>query len=119
VERREFYQRRLTLFAKIFFLTFVILLIWVNVIFLTPEEISPASDIYAVGATAFFLLTGRVVFPAKASVEMAMNHVKTAPTPPGELVAGVPEGLDQLILDCLASDSADIGGRHLSIRDTP
>ena len=81
--------------------------------YIAPETITastaigPAGDIYALGAVAFFLLTGRLVFPAKTVVEMCLHHVNKTPEPASALIEGVPDSLDRLILDCLEKEPTD------------
>ncbi|ADB17917.1 serine/threonine protein kinase [Pirellula staleyi DSM 6068] len=47
-----------------------------------PEHPDPRSDLYAVGAVAYFLLTGAPVFSGRSVVEICMHHAKTIPQPP-------------------------------------
>jgi hypothetical protein len=67
---------------------------------LTPATVGPAADLYALGAVAFFLLTGRCVFEGSVA-ELYRLHVEAEPPPPGL----TPE-VDALILACLAKDPA-------------
>ncbi len=82
--------------------------------FMAPEGIADdkavdaRSDLYSLGATAYFMLTGDQVFEAKSVVEICAHHLHTAPVPPSERTpVPVPRPLEQLILDCLAKDPAD------------
>jgi serine/threonine protein kinase len=79
--------------------------------FMAPEqvagaraEIGPRSDIYALGATLYSLLTGRPPFQA-ASVIETLDLVRTrAPAPPRTLVPGLPLDLETITLSCLRKD---------------
>jgi len=80
-------------------------------LYLSPEAITaPAtvgaqSDIYAAGAVAYYLLTGRHVFDGATVVEVCSHHLHTPPVTPSErLGRPVHPGLDALILACLAKD---------------
>jgi eukaryotic-like serine/threonine-protein kinase len=83
-------------------------------LYMAPETIrnpghgDAASDLYALGAVAYLLVTGQPVFSA-GSVEMAWEmHANAIPVPPGRR-AQVPLSaeLESLILDCLAKSPAD------------
>jgi len=73
-----------------------------------PEQVDGRADIYALGCVAFYLLTGRVVFPGDSAIKVIADHVKT---PPPSLcsIAGatLPPQLDALVVACLAKDPAD------------
>jgi eukaryotic-like serine/threonine-protein kinase len=70
-----------------------------------PEEVGPASDLYAVGGLGYFLLTGQVVFPATSILEMCVHHVKTTPVPPRERTDNpIPQALEDLLLQCLLKE---------------
>jgi serine/threonine-protein kinase len=72
-----------------------------------PAEASPAVDIYAVGAVAFLLLTGKRVFDAPNELELARMVLEVeAPRASSVAKALVPRALDALIARCLAKDPA-------------
>jgi len=73
-----------------------------------PDDVDARSDIYALGAVGYFLLTGTHVFSAKTVVEVCSHHLHTKPESPStRLGAPVPAALEALILDCLRKDPAD------------
>ena len=74
---------------------------------LAPETVGPASDVYAVGCVAYFLLTGRPPFAEKNLVEVCAAHIHEAPEPPSSHApAPLPTEIDALVVRCLAKDPA-------------
>jgi eukaryotic-like serine/threonine-protein kinase len=72
---------------------------------LKPESADGRSDLYSLGAVAYYLLTGEPVFPGTSVVEVLGQHLHAAPVPPAErLGAPVPEPLSELVLRCLSKD---------------
>jgi serine/threonine protein kinase/tetratricopeptide (TPR) repeat protein len=79
--------------------------------FMAPEQIAgdrdgigPRSDVHALGATLYSLLTGRAPFQA-ASVIETLDLVRTRePAPPRTLVPGLPRDLETIALTCLRKD---------------
>jgi serine/threonine-protein kinase len=68
-----------------------------------PASIGAESDIYAVGALGYFLLTGVPPFSGASLVEVCGQHLHDVPVPPSErLGASLPPKLEALILSCLA-----------------
>ncbi len=51
-----------------------------------PNSVDARSDLYAVGAVGYFLLTGQPVFEAESVVDLCQKHVSTPPVPPSERV---------------------------------
>lgn len=71
------------------------------------EHPGPASDIYSVGALAYFLLSGRSPFEGKGPVQMMMAHLSDAPASITSLRPETPETLDSLVMKCLAKRPED------------
>jgi hypothetical protein len=67
-----------------------------------PGSVDGCSDIYAVGAVGYFLLTGHPVFEASSIVDLCNKHVTDTPIPPSQrLGRPVPAELENAILACL------------------
>ena len=71
-----------------------------------PRAVDGRSDLYAVGAVAYYLLTGQHVFSGNTVVEVCSHHLHSKPQPPSERVGSVPAELEALILRCLEKDPA-------------
>jgi eukaryotic-like serine/threonine-protein kinase len=81
-------------------------------LYLAPEAIEGGdrldvrSDLYAVGAVGYFLLTGTPVFQGKSITEICMQQVHAEPEPPSvRLGRVVSTMLESLIMACLAKDA--------------
>ncbi|MCA9237886.1 MAG: serine/threonine protein kinase [Planctomycetales bacterium] len=67
-----------------------------------PNSVDACSDIYAVGAVGYFLLTGQPVFEAHSFADLCQMHASEPPKPPSlRLGRQVPEDLENAILACL------------------
>ncbi|HEV7225033.1 MAG TPA: serine/threonine protein kinase [Pirellulales bacterium] len=73
-----------------------------------PEDVDAKSDLYAVGAVGYYLLTGTTVFSGKSLVEVCMHQVNTPAEPPSQrLGRAVSIELETVLLKCLAKNPAD------------
>jgi serine/threonine-protein kinase len=94
--------------------------------YLAPEAIrdgtttDPRSDLYALGAVAYWLLTGTPVFDGRP-MEVITKHLNEPPEPPSQrLGKPIPEPLESLVLQLLEKDpdqrpeSADWLGARLA-----
>jgi len=83
----------------------------------TPDYIAPEqahdsraadtrSDIYSLGCTFYYLLTGRVPFPEGSMLQKLMAHVEKAPTPLVRLRSDVPPAVAGIVERMMAKDPA-------------
>ncbi|HXF65355.1 MAG TPA: protein kinase [Burkholderiales bacterium] len=72
-----------------------------------PGDADVRSDIYSVGAVAFYLVTGRELFEAASDHDLTYCILHTPARRASELVPGVPRRLDELIARCLAKERAE------------
>ena len=71
-------------------------------------EVDARADLYAVGALAFFLLTGEAPFGGGSVLEVCAHHLSTPADPPSTRGAlDVPAGLDAVVLRCLAKQPGE------------
>lgn len=65
------------------------------------------SDLYGLGCVAYWLLTGRTVFPRDGVEAVLRAHAEDAPVPPSQLIeTGVPPALEAVVMCCLEKDPA-------------
>jgi serine/threonine-protein kinase len=81
-------------------------------LYMAPEQIrgwtvDGRSDIYALGAVIYQMVTGRPPFEGGDPLSIAFKHVHEPPEPPAHISTGVPPEWEALILKALAKDPAD------------
>ena len=73
----------------------------------TGDKVDARSDIYSLGALAYFLVTGRPPFEDELPIRILMAHAGKQPMPPSQVRSSVPADLERVILKCLAKSPAD------------
>jgi eukaryotic-like serine/threonine-protein kinase len=82
-------------------------------LYMAPEQImnsGPAdarTDIYGLGAVAFFLLTARPPFSGENAMAIMIAHSRDPVTPPSRINPGIPADLEEVVLRCLAKNPND------------
>ena len=76
--------------------------------FMSPEQIKNEhidhrSDIYSLGATFYFLLTGKTCFSGTA-MQLMYQILHNAPIPPHEINTAVPESLSSIVLKMMEKE---------------
>ena len=81
--------------------------------YLAPEmasgevEADPRVDIYSLGCTMFFLLTGQVPYPETTLIERILAHQEKPPRDPRELRSDTPKELANIVLKMEAKKPED------------
>ncbi|HVR20789.1 MAG TPA: serine/threonine-protein kinase [Polyangiaceae bacterium] len=69
----------------------------------SPGSVDARSDVYAIGAVGYFLLTGVPPFSGESVVEVCSQHLYSEPVSPSKRRGTpIPRDLEQLLLRCLA-----------------
>jgi hypothetical protein len=71
------------------------------------EQAGPASDLYSLGVVLYEMLTGTVPYAVDTPWDVAVEHSGGPPPRLREVNPEVPEGLDALVMNLLASDPED------------
>ena len=67
---------------------------------LLQQSLDARADLFAIGATLYYILTGRHAYPAR-TIEQLSGAWACRPLPPSELTTGIPTELDRLVLGLL------------------
>src|SRR6184192_771853 len=68
---------------------------------LRGDELNARSDMYAVGATLFYLLTGRTPFEGRNPVQLLATVLEQRAPSPRKIRPEIPQGLARTVLRCL------------------
>ncbi|HRU07300.1 MAG TPA: serine/threonine-protein kinase, partial [Candidatus Brocadiia bacterium] len=85
----------------------------------SPEQASqdsatPRSDIYALGATLFHLITGAPPYKGASACEVIRQHLSSPPPPLRQFRPDAPEGLEAVLLKMMAKSPAS---RYATMRE--
>ena len=71
-----------------------------------PDALTPATDVYGLGATLYAMLVGEAPFADVDELDREAAILSRPPTPPSVLRPGLPKALDAVCLRCLEKDPA-------------
>ena len=69
-----------------------------------PREVSTVTDIYSLGCTLYYSITGKVPFPGGSAKEKARRHLNEHPWHPRQFSTDVSEEFVELIADMMEKD---------------
>lgn len=81
-------------------------------LYMSPEQATSEtdpdarSDIYSLGAVAYFLLTGQPPFKGTNPIRVMIAHARDEVVLPSRLASNIPQDLENVVLRCLAKDPA-------------
>jgi serine/threonine-protein kinase len=84
----------------------------------TPQYMSPEqatgsrnldgrSDLYALGAIAYYALTGRAPFEGETPMDVMVGHARDPAAPPSQHRAEIPADLEAVVMRCLEKRPGD------------
>jgi serine/threonine-protein kinase len=83
-----------------------------------PQLVDARADLYALGATAYFLITGSDVFLGHTVVAVLSQHMHAEPEPPSvRLAQPIDPRFEALVLQCLAKQPAERPQTALEVRE--
>jgi serine/threonine protein kinase len=71
-----------------------------------PHEITPLSDIYSLGCTLYYAVTGKVPFPGGSATSKARRHLEEAPYHPKRFIPDIPEQFTDLLADMMEKEAS-------------
>jgi len=82
----------------------------------TGEPTDERTDIYSLGAVAWFLATGRAPFEDPNPLKVILAHTHQTPGRPSDIQPDIPAALDAVILQCLEKKPDDRPGTVAELR---
>jgi protein kinase-like protein len=82
---------------------------------LLGKEVTPRSDIFALGLVLYELFTGRRAFTATTIAELQTQHQSRSIAPPSTIISAMDPAIERAILRCLEPDPEQRPGSALSV----
>src|SRR6266404_9873852 len=79
--------------------------------YMSPEQVTGAttderSDLYSLGISLYEMVTGEKPFQGESNFSIMAAHINQAPTPPMDLLPGLPSKVNEIILTSIAKSPA-------------
>ncbi len=80
--------------------------------YMSPEQaqglaVDHRSDLYSLGATFYYMLTGETPFQGDTAIAVALKHLRDIPRKPSNICPEIPPALDRLIMKLLEKAPAN------------
>lgn len=77
--------------------------------YFSPEQakgsyVDNRTDLYSLGIVLYEMVTGKVPYDAESPVSVALKHIQETVVPPKQVVPGIPESLNRLILKAIEKE---------------
>lgn len=72
----------------------------------SPKRIMPVSDVYSLGCTLYYAITGKVPFPGGNTAEKMQRHLTEVPRDPRQFVSTLPADIVKLMSQMMEKDPA-------------
>ena len=76
-------------------------------VFYGDQPVDSRSDLYALGAVAYFLLSGHPMFESRTTVQILIDQAKTQPKSPKSLGIELSEQLEAVVLKAVSKSTAE------------
>ncbi len=73
----------------------------------TPDDVGPSADVYALGCTLYYLVSGQVPFSGGTRREKMQRHLYEVPTPIRQLVPTLSAGFCRVLESMMIKDPAE------------
>lgn len=71
------------------------------------DDVDARADMYALGVTLYQAITGQLPFVGKTTTHVLLKKLKSNPTPPGDLVPGLPKAVSAFVLKLISRRRTD------------